>query len=238
LRSLRSKFFNPSDNYVDFEFSTATKLSKNMQDLTFQYQDGNHLLCFSGFRVGDIVNIKAVRRRWQNVDGILTVGHQNILDLDHFAKSLGHLPNLWWLPVLHRDPKSAPLSVADRYSETHKQMLESYNILCQGSPPTMRCTSNAMASERQKWKGDLYGFISAFSLENRTFFITSSGHVGVGSQVHYNDIVIVCPGVSVPYVFRPTSNGRYRFQGEAYVLGIMHGEFLDSNPDLERFLVE
>jgi hypothetical protein len=51
-------------------------------------------MCFSGFRVGDIVNVKAVRWGQQSADKILTAGHQNILDLDHFAKILGYLSNL------------------------------------------------------------------------------------------------------------------------------------------------
>jgi hypothetical protein len=102
----------------------------------------------------------------------------------------------------------------------------------------MRYTSKAMALEWQKWKGDLYYVISELSLKNRTFFITSSGYIGVGSQVHHNNIMIICTGVSVPYIFLPTSNRKYRFEGEVYILGIIHREFLDTNHGLEKFLME
>jgi hypothetical protein len=77
----------------------------------------------------------------------------------------------------------------------------------------------------------LYRMAFRMCTMGRNIFISSSGHVGIGPQVQQDDLITIFPGVSVPCILRPTGNGRFRFQGEAYILGIMHGEFLETNPD-------
>ena len=52
------------------------------------------------------------------------------------------------------------------------------------------------------------------------------------------DRIALLHGASVPYVLRPTKSGRYLIIGEAYVLGIMHGEFMATDPAVETVDIE
>ncbi|KAF2664888.1 hypothetical protein BT63DRAFT_417434 [Microthyrium microscopicum] len=64
-----------------------------------------------------------------------------------------------------------------------------------------------------------------------TPFTISSGYVGIGVRhMKPGDKVVIFPIVDVPYILRRTEFGRYRLIGQAYVLGIMHGEFIESSP--------
>jgi hypothetical protein len=69
--------------------------------------------------------------------------------------------------------------------------------------------------------------------QNRAFFITDGGRIGIGPQdMQPTDIICVLFGGTVPYVLRPTENpSEYLFIGECYVHGAMSGEAVD---DYER----
>lgn len=70
----------------------------------------------------------------------------------------------------------------------------------------------------------------------KTLFKTTSGSVGLGSeQMVVDDIVVILWGCNVPIILRPLANHQYSYIGEAYVHGIMYGEFLDTNPAPETF---
>jgi hypothetical protein len=60
----------------------------------------------------------------------------------------------------------------------------------------------------------------------RRQFATENGHIGLGSQnTQVGDIVCVLFGGSVPYILRSSDTpGFFKFIGECYVDGIMHGE--------------
>ncbi|KAF7540097.1 hypothetical protein G7054_g1645 [Neopestalotiopsis clavispora] len=60
----------------------------------------------------------------------------------------------------------------------------------------------------------------------RRQFVTENGHIGLGSQnMQVGDIVCVLFGGCVPYVLRSSDTpGYFKFIGESYVDGIMHGE--------------
>ena len=51
------------------------------------------------------------------------------------------------------------------------------------------------------------------------------------------DVVCIFHGAEVPFVLRPEANDRYRLLGEAYVHGIMDGEFMDTAPAIESFIL-
>lgn len=60
--------------------------------------------------------------------------------------------------------------------------------------------------------------------ENRCFFSTTSGHVGIGPKVILpGDIVAIIYGSRMPFVLRQ-SGEYYRMLGDSYVHGIMDGE--------------
>jgi hypothetical protein len=50
-------------------------------------------------------------------------------------------------------------------------------------------------------------------------------------------LVVVLFGLDMPFVLRPATNGQYWIIGEAYVYGIMDGEFMDRHPPAENFTI-
>jgi hypothetical protein len=53
------------------------------------------------------------------------------------------------------------------------------------------------------------------------------GYVGLGPrQMRTGDVVVIFPDVDVPYVLTQVTGGGYKILRQAYVLGVMNGEFL------------
>jgi hypothetical protein len=49
------------------------------------------------------------------------------------------------------------------------------------------------------------------------------------------DVLVIFLGGKFPYVVRSNGDGTYRFIGDAYVHGIMYGEFTKKEPRVEDF---
>jgi hypothetical protein len=61
----------------------------------------------------------------------------------------------------------------------------------------------------------------------KAVFRYGSEYLGLAHwTVQQGDIVVILLGGDVPYTLRPFDHGHYELLGEAYVYGIMHGEFL------------
>ncbi|KAF4634341.1 hypothetical protein G7Y89_g3769 [Cudoniella acicularis] len=70
---------------------------------------------------------------------------------------------------------------------------------------------------------------------NRRPFISSMGYIGlVPAQSKKGDVVCVVEEARMPFVFRRAGEV-YQLVGEAYVYGIMDGEFMESGPLMEIF---
>ncbi|KAM0475481.1 hypothetical protein ACHAP7_007380 [Fusarium lateritium] len=73
---------------------------------------------------------------------------------------------------------------------------------------------------------------------NRTLFKTSKGMLGLGHVgIEVGDIVSLIWGVSSPIVLRQRHYGGFYFCGDAYVDGIMQGEYLESGTVEEEFCI-
>ena len=73
-------------------------------------------------------------------------------------------------------------------------------------------------------------------LHNRRPFISTEGYVGlVPAHSQPNDFICILYGAIVPFVLRRAINGTFELVGEAYVYGIMDGEFLEGSPKEEIF---
>lgn len=73
-------------------------------------------------------------------------------------------------------------------------------------------------------------------LHNRRPFISASGYVGLGpSCLREGDVICTFSGAKLPYVLRRSWNGAWSLVGEAYVHGIMYGEFMAKGPAREIF---
>ncbi|KAK0122349.1 hypothetical protein ONS95_010590 [Cadophora gregata] len=67
----------------------------------------------------------------------------------------------------------------------------------------------------------------------RRMMETAMGYVGTAhAQAHVGDSVVLLQGASVPIILRPCDGG-YRVIGEAYVYGIMQGEFCKTQHESE-----
>ena len=73
--------------------------------------------------------------------------------------------------------------------------------------------------------------------ETRRPFKTDTGHLGIAPEAaEVGDIICIFHGALVPIALRPEANGRYRLLGEAYVDGIMDGQFMDTVRAAEKFV--
>jgi hypothetical protein len=74
--------------------------------------------------------------------------------------------------------------------------------------------------------------------ETRRPFKTDGGHLGVGPRfAEISDIICIFHGATVPFVLRPASDGRWTLLGEAYVDGIMDGQFMETVGPAETFVL-
>lgn len=62
----------------------------------------------------------------------------------------------------------------------------------------------------------------------RRLFRSKNGFLGVGAKgLKVDDQIWILAGKSTPVILRSLENGHFKFVGEAYVHGIMHGEGLE-----------
>jgi hypothetical protein len=72
-------------------------------------------------------------------------------------------------------------------------------------------------------------------------FVTEGNRLGIGPQsLHENDQVWVLSGANVPFILRrpSESSANFRIIGEAFVLGVMHGEAVNDNDNFEPIEIE
>jgi hypothetical protein len=137
---------------------------------------------------------------------------------------------------------TARIAIADRMHctdpKSQKSCLTSYQQLLQ----TLNSTETQHDSNL-----DLSGTAAAEStytrwirlLHSRKPFISQTGFVGL-SPMHVipGDVICVFLGGRTPYILRQREDSNYDLVGEAYVHGIMYGEFMEGNPDLEMITLQ
>jgi hypothetical protein len=88
------------------------------------------------------------------------------------------------------------------------------------------------------WSKFMMYLVDMYRLMDRRPFITENGYVGVGpAGMLPGDVVSIFFGAHVPYVIRQESGNPLRFSlvGDAYVYGIMDGEFMTTEYSKEAF---
>ncbi|KAI1777172.1 heterokaryon incompatibility protein-domain-containing protein [Hypoxylon cercidicola] len=79
----------------------------------------------------------------------------------------------------------------------------------------------------------------ASRMASRLFFVTDEGLIGMGTGfMDPGDIVCVPLGCSTPILLRPEANGEYRYVGDVYVDGYMHGKAVSALKHRIRTLEE
>lgn len=124
--------------------------------------------------------------------------------------------------------RRATLVSAERYMSAVNVITEWNQALAQASENPMMATM-AMASImfQNMGKFDLYLGLLLMTAIGWKPFITSQGYVGLGpDDMEVGDVVSIFYGAPVPFVLRPVDDGKFKLMGEAYVHGIMDGEFM------------
>jgi hypothetical protein len=90
-----------------------------------------------------------------------------------------------------------------------------------------------ISSNNQFW---YYGWMD--DMRNRRPFMSRKGYVGLGPAIMLpGDLICILFGAQVPYILRPSHDGKHTFVGEAYCDGIMDGEFMENSPPGEIFVI-
>lgn len=83
----------------------------------------------------------------------------------------------------------------------------------------------------QQWKENI-GAVN----RHRTLFKTAKGMFGLGHEaIKPGDVVSLLWGSKCPIILQPRDTGGFLFRGDCYVDGIMHGEYLKTDPVYEHF---
>jgi hypothetical protein len=70
-------------------------------------------------------------------------------------------------------------------------------------------------------------------------FVSVKGFVGLAPKhVEAGDVIVIFPGARFPYVLRKCDDGSHVLVGEAYVHGIMDGEFVIEGCPTEEFILK
>lgn len=142
---------------------------------------------------------------------------------------------IWWLPILHRDPNAAPAPMREMYQAETDKIYRSYKALNQAHVRAETHNSSEISET------ELYREVMSLATKDCVFFNTTDRRfLGASSQfVDKGDKICLFYGTETPHVIRPTGNkNQFRLLGEAYVIGIMHGEFLTGHHPVEEFILE
>ncbi|EXF81291.1 hypothetical protein CFIO01_07811 [Colletotrichum fioriniae PJ7] len=97
--------------------------------------------------------------------------------------------------------------------------------------------SGVSDEDLSKFAQDARRFLGALN-RNRTLFKTAKGRVGLGHVgVEVDDVVTLVLGASSPIILKERTEGHFYFGGDAYVDGIMYGEFLETKPAEVEFRI-
>ncbi|KAH7350605.1 heterokaryon incompatibility protein-domain-containing protein [Rhexocercosporidium sp. MPI-PUGE-AT-0058] len=89
-----------------------------------------------------------------------------------------------------------------------------------------RAVSPTIVRDDQKPRGMSYRNMLGWQRDRRPF-LSENGYVGLAPlHAQIGDVIVVLENAKFPYILRVISDGIYNLVGEAYVHGIMYGEFL------------
>ncbi|KAI1073493.1 heterokaryon incompatibility protein-domain-containing protein [Whalleya microplaca] len=239
LQGLKGVFQHPVG------YSNRFNASRNISQSSTSYEPTNwDILRRSGCRV-DVVNAVMTPPDWHMCDyGVPRMKDQKawLAEVIQFFE-LGEVPTqnedaIWCAMILDRYPHSQRTtpewrSLAPKIFRSQKLRMEdltSSQVSCVKQMERMRPVSGL-----QQFCDDVMSWIEP-GCRWRTFFKTKSGMIGLGpEQMMPNDIAVLIWGSRVPIVLRPLSENHYSYVGEAYIHGIMDGEFVDTKPETEIF---
>jgi hypothetical protein len=148
---------------------------------------------------------------------------------------------LYRIPVADQEMGSTVSRSRRRLTEEskqrHKSLVKFLDANNDGFTSSLTITSLA-ESLKEEWGSLAMYLVILYRMAGRRPFITKNGFVGVGpASLRAGDRLCIFVGAHVPYVLAEKGGGRYALVGDAYVYGIMDGEFMEKNPEIETFLL-
>jgi hypothetical protein len=71
------------------------------------------------------------------------------------------------------------------------------------------------------------------------FFASTEGYIGwMPASAEIGDFIMIFQGCPIPMTIRDVGRGYHRIVGPAYVDGIMEGQFMETYPNIQTFLLE
>ncbi|CZR57672.1 uncharacterized protein PAC_07561 [Phialocephala subalpina] len=203
----------------------------------YQISRSGHELEIPSFRVGKIDDIgeenmswspsgfkTLIERMWTQLEKLAIGRSQNKITIDDLDNAI------FSIPIAYRKPRV--LNGSEQHSLPPSDLFKSYQALRQID--SVAWLQSLRDSRFDVVQANVY--ISEFERRGhqKVPLISDQGHLGIGplgSQP--GDLIYIFPGASVPFILRRLANGNFTLLGEAYVYGIMYGEFFEQNPDIE-----
>jgi hypothetical protein len=120
-----------------------------------------------------------------------------------------------------------------RLQRVHQICTSVLNVLC--SPAKLSNSEKTYTEQK-----DLVDYLARvnFSTQKRRAFVTKRGYLGIG-PVHLEpgDSIVILLGAAVPFVLRNVDEEKYKLVGEAYVHGVMDGEYANDQSKVETIQI-
>lgn len=108
--------------------------------------------------------------------------------------------------------------------------------LYDGYKEFMKITSGFHHDQRQSIVS--YSYVVKRNTDGRRCFVTGGGVLGLGlDSVKEGDLVVIFHGARIPFVIREREDTNYVLVGGAYVDGIMNGEAMEKEQDIQEFKI-
>ncbi|KAF3005261.1 hypothetical protein E8E14_006012 [Neopestalotiopsis sp. 37M] len=215
-------------------FSASGKASRATPIFTSD-RYGNRILTVRGYEVGKVKTILSWRHYESrgSDDSVLETAVRETVDLFHelafleteaYTSSSSRDEALWRTPIADCD---AVFNIKRRYRPAATaRMRESYNALMTLSSREACCDLRVRT----------YLHVMKLVSARRRLFVTDQGYIGLGAdELRKGDRICLLLGGDSPLILRDTALSYQKLVGEAYVHGIMHGEFLSTRPRLLDF---
>jgi hypothetical protein len=198
---------------------------------------GNRLLVLKGYRVDTVEVIMS--RQWDPLWDVRSHYDSHIHEFNQSFRRLG------------QGGKTAYESDEDRHEALWKTPIADcdaqFNVAEKSRPPAsshMEDSFNALMGISQgdiEWRERASKpYIHVMKLESarRRIFLSTGGYYGLGQEtLRAGDVICIFPGGDSPFLIRAAGAGYYELIGETYVHGIMFGEYLKTDRQVEEFVL-
>lgn len=196
--------------------------------------DQSGTIALDGMQVGEITFIGQV---WNSEEmgeslGAIHTWLQELEDLSTLHATGSNISSevIWQIPIAFRKPET------QEWRRRGQVLQEAFQILRSLLQPP-----EEVANKNGWYKESITPYMYAMyrTANHRRVFTTNHGQLGLGpGNMQTGDLVCVLLGSEVPLVLRRSVSGAYTLVGDAYLYGIMHGEYMEDNPATVVFEIE